>query len=102
MKLYDVLAQVRSTTNATKLDIRVYEVKHGVRVALQFAEQVNTKEILEKHQILWEVEPRAQSQKLKFCRSHQKINKIGNQKSQFTQFLYFVSNILSKIIDYLQ
>ena len=62
--------------------------------------------VLEKSQIWMETEPRVQSssRKLNFSKNGQKVRKSKYQSLvalfNFTTFLYFLPNILSKIVDF--
>ena len=82
----------------------VYELPHELPNDLRLR-ILGNKEILGKSQICVETEPSTQSpfQKLDFGNSSQKTRKIRYQTflflSGFTGFLYFVPNILPRIVD---
>ena len=108
LKLYNALIQTRLTTSKTKRDIQFSKL--GIRVASRVAERLKTKDIrnkkiLGKSQTWMETQPSAQSpfQKLNFGSSSQKTPKSRYQTflvlSSFTGFLYFVPNILPKIVE---
>ena len=85
----------------------IYYDKLGIRVASRVAERLKTKDLMKYQANLkfgWR-QPSAQSsfQKLNFGNSSEKTRKSKYQTflvlSSFTGFLYFVSNILSRIVD---
>ena len=77
----------------------VYELPNNLRLRI-----LGNKEILAKSQIWVETQPSTQSpfQKLNFASSSQKTRKSRYQTflvlSNFTEFLYLVSNILPRIV----
>ena len=108
LALFNNLAQIEIPTSKMILDIQYNKL--GTRVASQVAERLLTlrvfrnQEILEKCQIWVEAQPSVQSsfQKLNFDKNCPKTRKIREQNfkalTNFTGFIYFVPNILSKIV----
>ena len=110
LALFNNLAQVCMTTSKAILDIQ--HNKLGTRAASRVAEHLRLRilgyqEILEKCQMWLEMQSSAQSsfQKLSVDNSCQKTRKIRYYGFQvmpnFTVFLYFVPNILSRIVVFL-
>ena len=105
LELYNVLAQIRSTKrNAISIiGNLVYELPHELPNDLRLRVLVN-KKILGKSQIWVETQPStpSPSQKSKLWQQQSKTRESRYQTFlvllSFTRFLYFVPNILSRIV----
>ena len=109
LELYNVLIQTRLTASKTKHDIQYSKL--GIQVASRVAKRLKNwdrilgnKEILGKSQIWAVTQPSAQSpfHKLNFGSSSKKTRKSRYQTFvvlfSFTGFLYFVPNVLLRMI----
>ena len=107
LKLYNVVVQVRFATSNTKLDIQYNKL--GIRVASRVAERLKTQDlknlesVRKKFKFGWrQLSAQSLLEKLNFGNSNQKTGKGRYQTflvlSNFTEFVYFVSNILSGIL----
>ena len=101
LELYNVLVQIQLITSKTKRD--VYYSKLGIPAVLRVAQRLNTSDLRKSEYIrkILNLGGEFPFEKLNFSYSSQKPHSRYQNflvLSSFTRFLYFVPNILSRIV----